>query len=230
MSASTYIANGDNGDNGSTEGELNAWKHRPPYAIHNSSEHFEARYRGACHCGRVQYQLSREKPLDCKYCHCLTCQKLHGAPFQWCAIFHKTDINFTHGHHDLGWYDPSSQSTAHHLPCKVSCAYCRTPIMDEGRNMILLFPSLIDFESEHDRKNFAARCHMFYGRRVVDINDGKPKWTGLSEQSEPMSEEEGGRGNEGKRKRMEDREREVEEGERDEEKKQKEEDGGKRGE
>lgn len=102
--------------------------------------------------------------------------------------------------------------------------------MDEGRNMILLFPSLIDFESEHDRKNFAARCHMFYGRRVVDINDGKPKWTGLSEQSEPMSEEEGGRGNEGKRKRMEDREREVEEGERDEEKKQKEEDGGKRGE
>lgn len=30
--------------------------------------------------------------------------KYIGAPFQWAAIFHKEDINFTHGHHDLGWY------------------------------------------------------------------------------------------------------------------------------
>lgn len=26
--------------------------------------------------------------------------------------------------------------------------------MDEGRNMILLFPTLIDFKSEEDKKNF----------------------------------------------------------------------------
>ncbi len=26
--------------------------------------------------------------------------------------------------------------------------------MDEGRNMILLFPTLINFKSEEDRKNF----------------------------------------------------------------------------
>ena len=30
---------------------------------------------------------------------------------------------------------------------------------------------------------------MFYGSRVVDIPDGKPKWTGLDEQSELMDEE-----------------------------------------
>lgn len=77
-----------------------------------------------------------------------------GAPFQWAAIFHKDDVNFTHGHHDLGWYDSSEKTCRHKLPCKVSCAYCRTPIMDEGRNMILLFPTLIDFQSEADRKNF----------------------------------------------------------------------------
>lgn len=77
-----------------------------------------------------------------------------GAPFQWCAIFHKDDINFTHGHHDLGWYESSAKTCEHKLPCKVSCAYCRSPIMDEGRNMILLFPGLIDFQSEEDRKKF----------------------------------------------------------------------------
>lgn len=80
-----------------------------------------------------------------------------GAPFQWAAIFHKEDINFTQGHHDLGWYESSEKTTIHKLPCKVSCAYCRTPIMDEGRNMILLFPTLINFKSPEDRKNFEPR-------------------------------------------------------------------------
>ena len=34
-----------------------------------------------------------------------------------------------------------------------------------------------------DLKSF-GRCHMFYDRRVVDIPDGKPKWTGLNNQSD----------------------------------------------
>ena len=29
--------------------------------------------------------------------------------------------------------------------------------MDEGRNMILLFPTLIDFKSPEERKNFDVR-------------------------------------------------------------------------
>jgi hypothetical protein len=83
--------------------------------------------------------------------------------------------------------------------------------MDEGRNMILLFPTLIKFKSEQDRKNFEPRyalfyfacmclcyrapkltlsisCHMFYTRRVLDIPDGKPKWSGLNGTSELMNE------------------------------------------
>ena len=194
------------------------WKHGVPYRIHEKNEDFSVRYEGGCHCGRVRYQLSREKPLASKYCHCTTCQRLHGSYglstqhyvllikltgscFQWAAIFHKEDINFTHGHHDLGWYDSSEKTTKHKLPCKVSCAYCQSPIMDEGRNMILLFPSLIKFESKEDRDKFAPTyvhflipysrlrlwhlsCHMFYPMRQVDIPDGKPKWTGIDGQSD----------------------------------------------
>ena len=54
------------------------WKHKEPYRIHTKDEEFETKWRGSCHCGRVQYQLSREVPLDAKYCHCTTCQRLHG--------------------------------------------------------------------------------------------------------------------------------------------------------
>ena len=60
--------------------------------------------------------------------------------------------------------------------------------MDEGRNMILLFPTLIDWENDEDRKNFEVSCHMFYPRRIVDVPDGKPKWSGINGSSELVSE------------------------------------------
>lgn len=162
----------------STEGK-SEWKKRPPYRIHDSNEHFDALYEASCHCGKVKYQLNRKEPLDSKLCHCTTCQTQHGkprnsrnsflsgcsltrtvltaAPFQWAAIFHKDDINFSHGHHNLEWYDPTEKSIEHKLPCKVRCSYCHSPIMDEGRNMILLFPSLIHLKSAEDKANFKPR-------------------------------------------------------------------------
>ncbi|KAK1762761.1 Mss4-like protein [Phialemonium atrogriseum] len=167
------------------QGEGEQWKYRAPYQVHDNGDGFEARWKGQCHCGRIQYQLSRDRPLASKYCHCRTCQRLHGAPFQWAAIFHKEDINFTNGHDDLGWYDSSSMSRTHHLPCKVQCSYCRTPIMDEGRNMILLFPTLIEgIDTEEGREAFKAQCHIFYSQRVVDLKgDGLKKFRGLDGQS-----------------------------------------------
>ncbi|KAI9747963.1 MAG: hypothetical protein M1815_003720 [Lichina confinis] len=127
------------------------------------------------------------------------------APFQWAAIFHKEDINFTNGHHDLVWYDSGEKTTKHKLPCKVTCSHCRSPIMDEGRNMILLFPSLLKFKgSGEDIKKFAPSCHMFYGQRMLDIPDGKPKWTGLNEKSDLIEDSPPGKVKELKRKREED--------------------------
>lgn len=63
------------------EGEQNEWKFRAPYKVHENKDGggFNTLYEASCHCGRVKYQLSREKPLDAKYCHCTTCQVLHGS-------------------------------------------------------------------------------------------------------------------------------------------------------
>lgn len=75
------------------------WKERAPYAIHKSGDDFHARYEGSCHCGRVSYQLSREKPLDAKYCHCTTCQTLHGR-FSLLSFFAcSTKVNPMHQEH-----------------------------------------------------------------------------------------------------------------------------------
>lgn len=55
---------------------------------------------------------------------------------------------------DLAFYHAPTRSARHELPAKVSCAYCRSPIMDEGRNMALVFPGIIRFKSAEDRKLF----------------------------------------------------------------------------
>ena len=60
--------------------EKDQWKFAPPYSMHDPKE-FKARYEASCHCGKVKYQLSREKPLDSKLCHCTTCQTQHGKSF-----------------------------------------------------------------------------------------------------------------------------------------------------
>jgi hypothetical protein len=64
--------------------------------------------------------------------------------------------------------------------------------MDEGRNMILLFPTLIEgINTPEGRKAFEVQSHMFYPQRVVDIKDGKPKFKGLADESPRVDEETG---------------------------------------
>lgn len=35
----------------------------------------------------------------------------------------------------------------------------------------------------------SCSCHIFYGKRVLDIPDGKPKWSGIDEQSDLLDDE-----------------------------------------
>lgn len=186
--------------------ESEPWKYRPPYQIHDPKEFGPVKWRAHCQCGKVSYMLKRERALDAKYCHCRGCQVLHGAPFQWAAIFHKEDVSFTKGASGLAFYSSSHKSQEYELPTKVSCAFCHSPIMDEGRNVCLLFPELIDLtgSDEEKRRKLGAfkptyacrhgccqflllthlsRCHIFYEQRVLDIEDGLPKWSGIDKTS-----------------------------------------------
>jgi hypothetical protein len=56
----------------------NEWKARAPYYIHKPADSFDVKYEASCHCGKVNYQLAQEEPLDSKLCHCTTCQTQHG--------------------------------------------------------------------------------------------------------------------------------------------------------
>lgn len=40
----------------------------------------------------------------------------------------------------------SDKRAEYKLPLKISCARCHSPICDEGRKMLLMFPGLIEFD------------------------------------------------------------------------------------
>lgn len=139
---------------------------------------FVPKYRAACFCGKVRYEVSAE-PVDAKLCHCRACQTLHGAPMQWAAIFQKHHMRFTSGLDLLRFYNSERDMNERILPCKVSCSLCGTPIADEGRRMWLAFPTLFDFEQGTEMPDsFKPTCHLFYDQRVIDIHDNLPKWAG----------------------------------------------------
>lgn len=66
---------------GSEQSGDDAWKYRAPYQI-QKEEFGPVKWTAKCHCGRVEYQIQREKPLAAKFCHCRACQALHG-PFDF---------------------------------------------------------------------------------------------------------------------------------------------------
>lgn len=47
--------------------------------------------------------------------------------------------------------------------------------MDEGRNMVMAYPSSFNFEGGHVPDAFAPSAHIFYGERVMDLDDDIPK-------------------------------------------------------
>ena len=147
---------------------------------------FFPKFRARCHCGAVQYEVGAD-PVDAKICHCLVCQKLHGAPMQWAAIFHKRDVRFTEGIAHLRFFNSEYERYERILPCKVSCDRCGTLIADEGRRMWLAFPPLFDFgHASRVPASFKPTCHIFYSLRVIDINDDLPKWSGHKNHSERL--------------------------------------------
>lgn len=140
-------------------------------------------YRARCHCGAVRYEVCAD-PVDAKICHCRTCQVLHGAPMQWAAIFRKSDVKLTAGVESVRYYNSVLERRERVLPCKLVCARCSTLIADEGRNMWLAFPTLFDFGAPPKvPEAFKPTCHIFYAVRVMEIDDGLPKWSGHKDRS-----------------------------------------------
>ncbi|KAK9867590.1 hypothetical protein WJX84_000561 [Apatococcus fuscideae] len=159
---------------------------RPPYVEDpEAKEPFKHKYVGKCYCGAVEFAANSD-PVDVRVCHCRGCQRTHGASYQWSAFFHKEQILFTKGHEHLEFYNTETRTPHHKLPVKILCRCCHAPIADEGRRMMLIFPPGFDWEDGKMPESFKPRCHIFYGTRTFDIEDGVPKFEGMKEKSSKL--------------------------------------------
>ncbi|KAJ6119057.1 hypothetical protein N7471_013008 [Penicillium samsonianum] len=144
--------------------EVEDYTKRPPYLLQPLQEFGEIKWHAQCQCGEVKYALRRERPLNAKFCHCRQCQVLHGAPFQWAAIFPKEDIRFEKGTEGLSFYAAGEKNNKYQTPTKPD-------------------------EQRHRVQTFLPTCHIFYENRLRDIHDGITKWSGMDEQSQQLDDD-----------------------------------------
>lgn len=57
--------------------QVSDWQHNTPYLLASEDKDFRIKYTASCMCGEVQYAVDCD-PVAAKYCHCTSCQKLHG--------------------------------------------------------------------------------------------------------------------------------------------------------
>ena len=76
------------------------------------------------------------------------------------------------------------------LPLKVSCKKCHSPVANEGNNMFLVLPTLVEFEGHGDGSlpdTFKPKFHQYYDTRIREIDDDLPKF-GAERGAEPLND------------------------------------------
>ena len=127
----------------------------------------------ACECKHTRF-TAHGQPLLRAFCHCTICQAFNNAPFADITLFHTPDV-------DMPATDQVLFNT-HRPPPAVQRGVCR----DCGRPAIEVLqifplPKLIIVPSANIRDASVLptpSLHVFYHRRVADIDDGLPKFAG----------------------------------------------------
>ncbi|HJO03844.1 MAG TPA: GFA family protein [Acidobacteriota bacterium] len=139
------------------------------------------RYAGGCACGAVQVTVTG-KPRAAGYCHCETCRRWHTAPINAWAAWPADAVAVTQGEEELLEFDAYRlrQFDGHQATddkgsanCRCSCRRCGAGVMNRRRDGVtVVYPSAL-YGSAF---NHAPTVHIHYQERVLDVQDGLPKF------------------------------------------------------
>jgi len=154
---------------------------------HPESSSVSARsFQASCYCGKASYKVEGD-PIFSLYCHCTICQRIHGCPF--IHALHYTSKAFTWTHTDP---DAVFIQSAPGLPwiewrCRSCFGFIGAESPTEGRWSL---------RGAHFRRNAKGLIenwdlikptgHMFYDTRMLDVDDGLPKWEGYANGSKRL--------------------------------------------
>ena len=126
---------------------------------------------GSCSCQTNTFTI-HNKPVARFICHCNICQEFTGQAFNDVTVLLKSDVS------DLNLIRTKFRRWK--LPPNISrglCTRCNKPSIEKalGGNLILVptmnYPDVAALPK--------PSMHLFYHRRVEDIDDDLPKYTGL---------------------------------------------------
>jgi hypothetical protein len=93
-------------------------------------------HKGGCACGKVRFE-ARGQPYRVGVCHCLTCRKAHGVPFNFYAVFPPEAVTVSG--------DVNEFASSEHAR-RYSCSACGAPVYSTwGRaDEFYLYPGSFD--------------------------------------------------------------------------------------
>ena len=121
-------------------------------------------YKGSCFCGAVQLTVSGD-PLGMGYCHCGDCRLWLAAPVHGWTIWAPDAVTVTQGADNIETYNKTENTF------RKWCKTCGGHLMSEHPGMKLIdvcaavIPDL----------PFEPQMHVFYGEKVLRMQDGLPK-------------------------------------------------------
>jgi hypothetical protein len=128
---------------------------------------------GHCSCGDVNFTV-KGKPLLRAFCHCTICQAYNEAPYADITLFRSSDVIM-----------PQEGSVAFNssvfppIVHRGKCVSCGKAAIEYLR--LFPMPKIIIVPSNNiDDKAFIpdASFHIFYDKRISDIEDNLPKYNG----------------------------------------------------
>lgn len=127
-----------------------------------------------CQCGKTKV-IIKGKPIIRMVCHCQTCQEFNKANFGDVTLFLAKNIELSD--------DKSVSFKAYQSPPTVQrgkCVHCETPTIEQIKlplgASITIIPSRLIPKGPSLPK---VSGHIFYHRKVNDVNDSIPKISGF---------------------------------------------------
>ncbi|MFK7990826.1 MAG: GFA family protein [Sandaracinaceae bacterium] len=121
-------------------------------------------HRGQCYCGAVLVEVQAD-PVFSAYCHCESCRRWHSAPITALAAWPANAVKIT---------GAVTESTHNAKSVRTTCAACGGGVLmgKPGLGWRVVYPLLLT----GSQFNYEPALHLFYGERVMDVNDGLPKF------------------------------------------------------
>ncbi len=132
-----------------------------------------AHHNGQCGCGAARFTVHGH-PLLRAFCHCTICQVFNGAPYADITLFRGRDVVLPEqGQVEFSTYRPPPAAR------RGKCVDCGGPAVEllklplAGELVIIPSMNIADNSFVPD-----PALHIFYHRRVADIDDDLPKYQG----------------------------------------------------